>query len=95
MGEAEMKMQWGKKKKMQWGEAKKKKMGDSGDRLLGNQKAKYFFFNNFSKFILELIKDRIETVANRLNDEAGRSLQNLKGLVISGTIRRHREKHDH
>jgi len=44
---------------------------------------------------LELIKDRIETVANRLNDRAGRSLQILKGLVISGTIRRHREKHDH
>ena len=64
--------------------------------LWGNQKAIYiYFFNNFSKFTLELIKDRIETVANRLNDGAGRSLQILKGLVISGTIRRHREKYDH
>ena len=91
-----MKMQWEKKKERKCsGVRQKKKKGDSGDRLLGNQKAKYFFLNNFSKFTLELIKDRIEIVANRLNDEAGRSLHNLKGLVISGTIRRHREKHDH
>lgn len=73
---------------------KKKKKEDSGDRLVGKPKDKIFFLNNFSKFTLELIKDRIETVANRLNDGAGRSLQTLKGLVISGTIRRHREKHN-
>ena len=81
---------------MQWGEAKKKKKRETVEiGFWETKRQNIFFLNNFSKFTLELIKDRIETVANRLNDEAGRSLQNLKGLVISGTIRRHREKHDH